>query len=83
MYCAMSEQWSNDQQEKKTAAKCNNGTQSQKSYATWKRGYPLHSLVHVTLGRDNTTGTAKNRVFGEDRYHEGTPGDAAGGGDGL
>lgn len=79
----MSEQWSNNQQEKKTAAKCNNGTQSQKSYATWRRGYPLHSLIHVTLGRDNTTGTAKNRVFSEDRYHEGTPGDAAGGGDGL
>ena len=49
MYCAMSEQWSNNQQEKKMAAKCNNGTESQKSYAMWKRGYPLHSLNHVTL----------------------------------
>ena len=43
----------------------------------------LHNRTHVTLGRDNTTGTTKNHMFGEDSYHEGTPGDVAGGGDGL
>ena len=43
----------------------------------------MHNLIHVTLGRDNTTGTAKNHVVGEDSYHEGTPGDVAGAGDGL
>ena len=56
---------------------------SQKRYAKRKQGYPLHNLIYVTPRRDNIASTAKSRMFGEDRYHEGTPGDVTGGGNGL